>query len=67
VFDIRRSDETSHPELTAVGSVLLENIEAGYPIDVDNEFGGREAQFHEWNQALTPGKHLGTIAVLGKK
>ncbi len=57
------TDECSDPE---VAVRLLDEVQARDTVDVDEDRGGRQPQFHHRDQALAPGQHPCLIAALGE-
>ena len=59
--DVTVAGKRPDPEVTAC---LLDVVEVGNAVDVDDGRGVGEAQFHEGDQAHPPGQHLGLLAVV---
>ena len=58
------ADERTDAQRSAVAAVLLEDVEPGNPIDVNEQCGRGKPQLHQQDEALPAGEDLGIVAML---
>jgi hypothetical protein len=58
------ADERADPQAALI---LLEVVEPGDPVDVDERLGRRETELHQGNQALATGENFGGVTSLAQE